>query len=67
VYAAGDTNFSHMPLGGFHECWDGYKGGDLAGRPVCIVYSIRPPVDHPETVTTHSDHLAVVAEYDEGR
>lgn len=63
VYPAGDTNYSDMPLGGFHGCWEGHGGGDLGGRAVTIVYSTRKPAVAPETVKTHSDHLAVVVTY----
>lgn len=62
VFVLGDTNFSHMPLGGFVNCWEGRGGGSLQGRPVDIVYADRAP-QRLQIVKTRSDHDAVVAIY----
>lgn len=63
TYAGGDSNFSGMQVGGFHNCWDGYHGGDLGGRAVTIVYAVEKPAHAPETFRTRSDHLAVAVTY----
>jgi hypothetical protein len=63
VRLTGDSNFAGMVIGGFHDCWEGYSGGDLGGRPVTAVYSTDRPTGRPQTVKTRSDHLAVVASY----
>jgi hypothetical protein len=62
VYVLGDTNFNRMPLGGFVSCWDNRSGGSLGWRAVDIVYSDRP-ARRVQTISTHSDHDAVVATY----
>lgn len=63
VLMGGDSNFTGMVVGGFENCWDGHRGGDLGGRPVTIVYAAEKPERAPETVKTKSDHLAVVVTY----
>lgn len=62
VYPAGDGNFSGMELGGFVNCWEGRKGGDLGGRPVSIIFADTKP-ESLELVPTPSDHDTVVCTY----
>jgi hypothetical protein len=62
VYAAGDSNYSHMQLGGFVNCWTDRNGGTLGGRPVDIVFADKKPMAL-KTVTTPSDHDALVCIY----
>lgn len=62
VYPAGDGNFAGMTLGGFVNCWEGRKGGDLGGRPVSIIFADKKPGDL-ELIHTPSDHLSVVCTY----
>lgn len=63
VDMGGDSNFSHMKIGGFHDAWEGHPGGDLGGRPVTSVYSRRKPARAPRTIETRSDHDAVAVTY----
>ena len=63
VYALGDSNYDGMQLGGLKNCWDGYDGATLGPRAVDIVFSTSKPMSKPSTITTHSDHKAVVVTY----
>lgn len=62
VYLLGDTNFDRLCIPGLVSCWDGESGGTLGKRAVDHVYSTRR-AKAVRTVTTDSDHRAVVADY----
>lgn len=62
VRMGGDSNFAGMTIPGFVSCWEGHPGGSLGGRPVDIVFSDERAAG-VLTITTKSDHKAVVADY----
>lgn len=62
VYLLGDTNYDGAPLRCFVSCWEGRDGGTLGKRAVDIVFADRP-AKAVRTVTTGSDHRAVVCDY----
>lgn len=62
VYLLGDTNFDGLRIRGFVSCWEDRDGGTLGLRAVDVVYASRP-AKAVRTVTTGSDHRAVIADY----
>lgn len=62
VYLHGDTNYDGLQIPGFVSCWEGRDGGTLGRRAVDVVYASRP-AKAVRTVTTGSDHRAVVCDY----
>lgn len=62
VAMLGDTNYAGLNIPGLVSCWEGRDGGTLGHRAVDVVYATRP-AKAVRTVTTGSDHRAVIADY----
>lgn len=62
VYLLGDTNYDGLRVPGLVSCWEGRDGGTLGKRAVDVVFADRP-AKAVRTVTTGSDHRAVVCDY----
>jgi len=62
VRLGGDGNYDRMTIRGFVSCWVGHGGGSLGWRAVDAIHA-EQGTDDMVTITTPSDHDAVVAYY----